>query len=479
MAILHRAVPLVLISWSAYCTFAELPAADTLVPIEKDDYNYKVPKSWLLQHPNCGGLQQSPIALSTSIASTSRRNDTVCGRYMCLKERIHFGNTAPVNSGRPRATTARALLRNSGHHLTLEFPQGSTPWYINSTGRLYNLYDVIRLTFHFPAEHVVDGQRHLGELQIVTMNPTRRKIVVSLFLTEGADKPLPFFEQLGLPGDIPKAGWARRIEAHHLDLFSAFQDELSGSFFRYDGSLSTPPCTEDVYWIVMRQPARVLWKGAAGAFQRVLGPTNRPLQQLGERTVMLDSIIVLAQEAVGDCPEPNEAGEMEIVGCVRTCRINEKFLENGLPEANTSVKCPGPCPIQAPCSEPSHVRCIVGSSTMDSILKESGVVPWDAPELRATSFCEYYDPVSQADLEHRACMTCRVSMCDVCGSDDTCKSCLPGYIASRDGKTCTDTWTPMWWLLYPVVIAGLLFYVLWLASLSLRAGSVAKPKSFP
>ena len=62
------------------------------------------------------------------------------------------------------------------------------------------------------------------------------------------------------------------------------------TFFTYAGSLTTPPCTEGITWYVLKAPIEMSAAQIA-AFTKLehLGHTNRPLQNLGGRAVLVDS----------------------------------------------------------------------------------------------------------------------------------------------------------------------------------------------
>ena len=58
--------------------------------------------------------------------------------------------------------------------------------------------------------------------------------------------------------------------------------------FRYEGSLTTPPCSEHVKWNVMLTPIEMSTAQLA-AFTHIFEGNNRPVQALNGRTVLLDS----------------------------------------------------------------------------------------------------------------------------------------------------------------------------------------------
>ena len=60
------------------------------------------------------------------------------------------------------------------------------------------------------------------------------------------------------------------------------------SYFSYPGSLTTPPCTEEVDWFVMAEPVEVD-AALIDRFRQVLGQNVRPLQPDNARPVVLFS----------------------------------------------------------------------------------------------------------------------------------------------------------------------------------------------
>jgi carbonic anhydrase len=59
--------------------------------------------------------------------------------------------------------------------------------------------------------------------------------------------------------------------------------------YRYDGSLTTPPCSEGVKWFVMTTPI-ALSKAQIGTFTALFHGNNRPVQPLNDRPVLTDHV---------------------------------------------------------------------------------------------------------------------------------------------------------------------------------------------
>lgn len=132
--------------------------------------------------------------------------------------------------------------------------------------------------FHTLSEHTVAGERYLMELHAVFERPSGELAVVGqLYETGAAD---PFLAQLVpfLP-DEPGEEVSAPVQ---LDLRDAFVN--LDRYFTYDGSLTTPPCTEIVTWYVLRTPAQMS-DAQFTAFNGIMGNNFRPLQPLNGRVV--------------------------------------------------------------------------------------------------------------------------------------------------------------------------------------------------
>ena len=104
--------------------------------------------------------------------------------------------------------------------------------------------------------------------------------VVAVFLKEGAANK-----------ELAKA-WAHMPEqaGHQVQLSSNVSAEnilpVSRDYYRYNGSLTTPPCSEGVVWLVMKDAVSVS-KAQIEKFKHVMHhPDNRPLQAVNARTVL-------------------------------------------------------------------------------------------------------------------------------------------------------------------------------------------------
>jgi carbonic anhydrase len=140
-------------------------------------------------------------------------------------------------------------------------------------------YELIQFHFHAPSEHTINGEYAALEIHFVHKSETGVLAVVGVLVEEGEHDPSwdPILNALpSEPGD------ARHIEGLDLDLgeFMPTQER----YYRYVGSLTTPPCTEGVEWVVMADKERISPEQIA-ALASHLHDNNRPVQPLGDRQI--------------------------------------------------------------------------------------------------------------------------------------------------------------------------------------------------
>jgi carbonic anhydrase len=102
-------------------------------------------------------------------------------------------------------------------------------------------------------------------------------------IEEGAQNPgiAPLWAQLA---EAPGTETTVQMPADFAD--HVFAGEATG-IYHYDGSLTTPPCSEGVQWYVRKTPTR-LSKDQIAAFTAIYDHNNRPVQPLNDRTLYFD-----------------------------------------------------------------------------------------------------------------------------------------------------------------------------------------------
>lgn len=256
-----------------------------------DDWTYADADCWGEQYPNCSKSAQSPVNIITYGPETSVIRKAA-------HEKENFLNAAkyhPVNNTR---------VYQNGHTLQLIDAQNGVSHvgfgYLEIGG---NFYFFQHLNLHCPAEHVIDGVQHACELQIVhqkqshwgaTAYDNDDILIASVFFDIApSDEESPLLKQLYLPDLMDEKhvnqSWVRTLK-HPLDISRALGPVLSGDYYRYAGSFTTPSCDEVVKWFVFKT-SLPMSKAQWLAFKKVFpNPANaRPVQHLNGRKVAFNS----------------------------------------------------------------------------------------------------------------------------------------------------------------------------------------------
>ena len=132
--------------------------------------------------------------------------------------------------------------------------------------------------FHAPSEHTVDGQQFPMEMHLVHKADDGTSGVVAVLIKEGAHNRAfdPVWDIL------PDATRPKKEAETSIDASSLLPKDTS--YFSYDGSFTTPPCTEQVKWVILAQPVS-LSKQQIMRFRKVIHDNNRPVQPLNQRQV--------------------------------------------------------------------------------------------------------------------------------------------------------------------------------------------------
>eukprot|EP00761_Pharyngomonas_kirbyi_P003411 gb/GECH01003415.1/.p1 GENE.gb/GECH01003415.1/~~gb/GECH01003415.1/.p1 ORF type:complete len:316 (+),score=19.81 gb/GECH01003415.1/:1-948(+) len=148
-------------------------------------------------------------------------------------------------------------------------------------------YSLLQFHFHTPSEHQINGDQLDMETHFVTINDQDELSVIAILYQEdsGASNN-PLLQQLidiGLPTNKSDEKHVTKDQYNFSSLFNATQ---SGPFFSYSGSLTTPPCSENVSWFVYNNPVMAP-KSQLDAFRRVMSPNARPVQSINNRDIVM------------------------------------------------------------------------------------------------------------------------------------------------------------------------------------------------
>jgi carbonic anhydrase len=178
---------------------------------------------------------------------------------------------APAITMQYQATPLKVV--NNGHAIQVNYGAGST---LTVDGKTYHL---AQFHFHSPSEHTQDGKPYAMEAHLVHKADDGSLAVVGVFLKEGKENPFLARIWSHLPTEVNHEMTVAGTEVNVADLLPAKK-----AFFNYSGSLTTPPCSEGVTWLVMDRSVEVS-KAQADKFRGLIHENARPVQPLNDRKV--------------------------------------------------------------------------------------------------------------------------------------------------------------------------------------------------
>ncbi|GMG86827.1 carbonic anhydrase family protein [Biformimicrobium ophioploci] len=141
-------------------------------------------------------------------------------------------------------------------------------------------YHVTQFHFHAPSENHIDGKSFPMEMHIVNVDEDGNLAVLAVMLEEGEENPVLAEVWKRLP---KKAGGRHRLK-EMVNVADMLPENLD--YFRFSGSLTTPPCSEGVIWVVLKSPVSASAKQIELFKALMPEPNNRPIQPLNARKVL-------------------------------------------------------------------------------------------------------------------------------------------------------------------------------------------------
>lgn len=139
-------------------------------------------------------------------------------------------------------------------------------------------YPLVQFHFHTPSEETVAGQAYPMVAHLVHRSADGRLAVVAILLREGREHPV----LKAVFDNLPARAGARTTLPAAFDAAALLPAERG--YYRYAGSLTTPPCSESVRWHVLKEPVEVS-KAQIEAFRARYRANARPVQPLNGRVV--------------------------------------------------------------------------------------------------------------------------------------------------------------------------------------------------
>ena len=197
------------------------------------------------------GLQQSPIDLAGAVSASVA---------------APIPKWIPVHGG---------TVLNNGHTLQVN-TEGAGG--IRLAGTEYALK---QFHFHHPSEHTIDGKSFPLEIHFVHATPDGELAVIGVMVEEGDANPA--LDPIWSTAPV-KEGETAMVATIDPMMFMPSKVGV----FRYEGSLTTPPCSETVHWTVMSAPITAS-AGQLAAFASLFPMNARPVQPLNRRYILKTS----------------------------------------------------------------------------------------------------------------------------------------------------------------------------------------------
>ncbi len=162
---------------------------------------------------------------------------------------------------------------DDGHTIVVNYAPGS---FLTVEGKRYELATI---DFHKPSEMKIDGKDHAMAAHLVHKDKDGRIAMVAVLLDQGKENALVKTLWSHLP---PAKGKANEVAAVKIDAYALLP--ASKDYYAFMGSLTTPPCTENIPWYVLKEPVSVSADQVA-RFARIYPMNARPTQPLNDRDV--------------------------------------------------------------------------------------------------------------------------------------------------------------------------------------------------
>jgi carbonic anhydrase len=194
------------------------------------------------------GLHQSPINIQTAKVKKAPLKPTAFAYKNAPADVFNDGHTIQVNP-------------SAGNKVTIDG----------------TVYELMHFQFHTPSEEQIDGKPYPLAVHLVHKDKFEQLAIVAILFKEGKENPALKEIFASLPG---KEGTKSKLPA--IDPAALLPAERS--FYEFIGSVTAPPCGEDVLWRVFKTPAEISPSQLA-AFRKLFKMNARPVQPLNDRIV--------------------------------------------------------------------------------------------------------------------------------------------------------------------------------------------------
>ncbi len=220
---------------------------------------------------------------------------------------INIPSSAPVNPANLtyQYKAAPLTIVNNGHTIQVNYEPGSD-LVVNGV-----TYKLLQFHFHAHSENTKDGHAAPMEVHFVHQNEeTKALAVVGVWMEAGDENPAYVSTFKNLPKE---KGDPQTIAGEQVNAEMMLPSERT--YYRYNGSLTTPPCSEKVTWLMLNTPIKVS-QAQIDAYTSIYANTARPTQPMNARTFFLNGepVPVKLPDTGAPAQEHDLSGLLVIVG---------------------------------------------------------------------------------------------------------------------------------------------------------------------
>ncbi|KAF4073023.1 hypothetical protein AMELA_G00254120 [Ameiurus melas] len=198
----------------------------------------KGPAAWNEVNSTCAGNRQSPINILTK---KTKKESSLTDFKFTGYDKIFS-----------------SMLKNTGKTVSLDIPLGATV----SGGNLSHTYNAIQLHFHWGnnsrpgSEHTLDGEQYPMEDTYITVedaqNDPTGQAILGFFFEESDSENQEYSAFIAALAQVKDAEGQTELAISLNSLI--LSETMLGAYYRYEGSETTPGCSESVIWTIFEQP---------------------------------------------------------------------------------------------------------------------------------------------------------------------------------------------------------------------------------
>lgn len=216
------------------------------------DWDYQQPEKWNQLNASfaaCAGQNQSPINIENTVKA----------------------DLAPLKFS---YNTLIQTITNNGHTVQVDFKEGGELSLDGDTFKLKQFH------LHTPSENTIKGKQYPLEIHFVHANAQGQLAVVGMMYEQGAENP----QLAKIWNSLPKQKGQMITLKEPQSVNHLLPKNLD--YYRFSGSLTTPPCSEGVRWLILKDIQTASAKQIADFAQLLGHPNNRPVQPLNGRVIV-------------------------------------------------------------------------------------------------------------------------------------------------------------------------------------------------